>query len=132
MHDSRSVEPTENTGVPETRRESGEQASAIGKCDEGSCTVTDVQRAAVGDWSQAPPAKATPWPNVEPEPGCWLGGRFELIERLGSGGMAAVFRAHDAVLDRTVAIKFLVDKALDTDEGLERLQLEARACGQLN
>ncbi|WP_394825864.1 protein kinase domain-containing protein [Pendulispora albinea] len=75
-------------------------------------------------------------PPIEPTPGWLLGGadgkRFELLERLGGGGMSVVFLARDAVLDRHVAIKFLINEALSTTDGLERLQLEARACARLN
>ena len=34
-----------------------------------------------------------------------LGNRYELIERIGDGGMAEVYRAHDKMLDRFVAVK---------------------------
>ena len=36
-----------------------------------------------------------------------LGGRYELEEELGSGGMATVYRGTDRVLSRTVAVKVL-------------------------
>ncbi|WP_394836569.1 protein kinase [Pendulispora rubella] len=58
--------------------------------------------------------------------------RFELIERLGTGGMGVVFLAQDTVLDRKVAIKFLTRKDLNTTEALERVQHEAQACARLN
>ncbi|WP_394829626.1 protein kinase domain-containing protein [Pendulispora albinea] len=73
---------------------------------------------------------------VHRDPGQRLGGpagtRFEVIERLGGGGMSVVFLARDTVLDRTVAIKFLTTGGLDTAEALERIQLEARACARLS
>ncbi len=53
------------------------------------------------------------------------------MERIGSGGMGTVFRAHDARLDRTVAIKLLLAGG-DVDEVMRaRLQAEARFAGAL-
>jgi serine/threonine-protein kinase len=44
-------------------------------------------------------------------PGVTLG-RSRLIDRIGAGGMGEVWQAHDANLDRTVAIKLLLPGAL--------------------
>jgi serine/threonine-protein kinase len=41
------------------------------------------------------------------EPPFALAERYEVIERVGSGGMASVWRATDTVLGRDVAVKFL-------------------------
>ena len=37
-----------------------------------------------------------------------IAGRYQLYERLGKGAMGVVYRAHDPVLDRTVAVKTMV------------------------
>ncbi|MEV1153922.1 serine/threonine-protein kinase [Micromonospora chokoriensis] len=58
-----------------------------------------------------------------------LAGRYRLLERLGSGGMSAVHRAYDEVLERDVAVKVLVA----SDAGArQRIQGEARAAARLS
>jgi eukaryotic-like serine/threonine-protein kinase len=70
--------------------------------------------------------------NTEPtwRAGEVVGGRYRLLELIGSGGMSVVWRAHDDVLDRPVAVKML------SKAGSERfriqLRAEARAYGRLN
>ena len=44
------------------------------------------------------------------EEGSVLNNRYQLLERIGSGGMADVFRARDLMLERSVAIKILHEK----------------------
>jgi len=61
-----------------------------------------------------------------------LSNRYELEERLGSGGMAMVFRAHDRMLERTVAVKLLrTDFSRDSDFR-ERFRQEAKAVANLS
>jgi len=63
-------------------------------------------------------------------PGSQLG-RYRLIEPIGTGGMAAVYRAHDPMLEREVAIKIL-SAALARDRSFRRrFQEEARALGRV-
>jgi len=60
-----------------------------------------------------------------------LGGRYELAEVVGRGGMADVYRAYDAVLHRDVAVKVLRDLSSDP-VAAERFALEARTLARLN
>ena len=94
---------------------------------------------------------------VAGEPSAWSGelleairdpkrrfGRYLLLEEVGRGGMGVVYRAHDALLDRQVALKMLLTEAflagLPATEGsgavldvmVERFMREARAAGKLS
>ena len=58
-------------------------------------------------------------------------GRYELLERLGRGGMAEVYRAHQASIDRFVAIKLLHPFLADDPEFTARFLREAQNIGKL-
>ncbi|MDC0666996.1 protein kinase domain-containing protein [Nannocystis radixulma] len=62
------------------------------------------------------------------------GQRFELLERLGAGGMGVVYLARDTLLDRPVAIKFILQAPTDENghELVERFRAEARASARLS
>ena len=58
-------------------------------------------------------------------------GQYEIIEELGKGGMATVFRAYQPSMERFVAVK-VIHRALATDAlGLERFRREARLIARL-
>src|SRR5437762_9195578 len=61
-----------------------------------------------------------------------IAGRYELVELVGSGGMSSVYRAHDRLLERDVALKVLHSHFLDDEEYVERFRREARAVAQLS
>lgn len=66
---------------------------------------------------------------VKPEQ---IGGRYKVIERLGKGAMGVVYKAHDPVLDRLVAVKKMVDEIGEDEELRRRFHSEARAAAGLN
>jgi eukaryotic-like serine/threonine-protein kinase len=57
--------------------------------------------------------------------------RYELEELVGRGGMSSVFRAHDRLLERRVALKILHEQFLADEDYVERFRREARAVAQL-
>ena len=69
--------------------------------------------------------------STQPSQPIILNNRYQLDERIGSGGMAMVFRATDLMLERQVAIKLLrTDYSLD-DNFRERFRQEAKAAANL-
>jgi predicted Ser/Thr protein kinase len=68
---------------------------------------------------------------LTPVVGELIAGRYELEELVGSGGMSSVYRAHDRLLERRVALKILHEQFTRDDDYVERFRREARAVAQL-
>jgi eukaryotic-like serine/threonine-protein kinase len=60
-----------------------------------------------------------------------LSGRYEIGDRLGSGGMSNVYRATDLILERTVAVKVLAEHLSDDERFVARFRREALAVARL-
>ena len=61
-----------------------------------------------------------------------IAGRYELEELVGKGGMSSVYRAHDRLLERTVALKLLHEHYSRDEDYVERFRREARAAAKLS
>jgi len=72
-----------------------------------------------------------------PAPGAGMVGeliaeRYELEEVVGTGGMSSVYRAHDRLLERDVALKVLHEQFGEDGDHVERFRREARAVARLS
>ena len=61
-----------------------------------------------------------------------IGNRYEVLEEVGLGGMATVFKAKDHVLNRLVAVKVLKDEFTTDNEFVKRFNTEAQAAASLS
>lgn len=61
-----------------------------------------------------------------------LDNRYEIIQQIGVGGMAKVYKAKDRLLDRFVAIKVLKEQYAEDDEFLKKFNNEAQSAAKLN
>ncbi|MFS1513269.1 Stk1 family PASTA domain-containing Ser/Thr kinase [Chengkuizengella sp. SCS-71B] len=61
-----------------------------------------------------------------------LSGRYEILNRVGGGGMALVFKAHDKLLNRMVAIKVLRQQFVYDEDFIRRFRREAQSAASLS
>ena len=61
-----------------------------------------------------------------------IGNRYEIIEQVGNGGMATVYRAKDRVLNRDVAVKVLKDEFTTDSDFIKRFNTEAQSAAALS
>lgn len=61
-----------------------------------------------------------------------LGNRYEILEKVGSGGMAVVYKAKDRLLNRFIAVKMLRDEYVNDQEFLDKFKMEAQSAASLS
>ncbi|MDF2936530.1 MAG: pknB [Paenibacillaceae bacterium] len=61
-----------------------------------------------------------------------LGGRYEILQRVGGGGMALVYKAQDLLLNRYVAVKVLRQQYVHDEEFVRRFRREAQSAASLS
>src|SRR3990172_5781223 len=59
-------------------------------------------------------------------------GKYEILAELGKGGMGIVYKARDPIINRTVAIKVILEAGLEAEEMKKRFYREAQTAGNLN
>jgi tRNA A-37 threonylcarbamoyl transferase component Bud32 len=59
-------------------------------------------------------------------------GSYQLLQEIARGGMGVVFKAHDTKLQRTVALKMILDRNLASPEAVQRFYAEAEMAASLN
>lgn len=64
--------------------------------------------------------------------GTVLGNRYEIIEKIGGGGMALVYKAKCRLLNRNVAIKILRDEFINDEEFIKKFRRESQAAASLS
>ena len=122
--------------IPEVSRSSESEASnqPSQQDGEGGGPPPDsptVVRSSSSSARRLRAAAPPPVPVMLPNPGEVVG-TFELEEAIGVGGMGAVFRAHDAQLDREVALKLLPPDQTGDPEVVQRFYQEGRAAARLD
>ena len=60
-----------------------------------------------------------------------IGNRYEILEKIGNGGMATVYKAQDQILKRYVAVKVLRDEFTTDEEFIRRFNTEAQSAASL-
>lgn len=63
--------------------------------------------------------------------GSVIGNRYKIIEKIGNGGMATVYKALDQILNRYVAVKVLRDEFTTDEEFIKRFNAEAQSAARL-
>ena len=61
-----------------------------------------------------------------------FGGRYEVLEQIGAGGMAIVYKAKDLLLNRVVTIKVLRDQFVTDEDFIRRFRREAQSAASLS
>ncbi len=126
----------------------GREPKARGATKTEAETETEKRREedAHGRWIACPltkvPSLAPPLPaclslvrTVEGSQDSWigrrLGGRYEVLDVIGEGGMGVVYRAKQVSIDRVVAIKMMHARAAQDPRWVDRFHSEAKACSLL-
>jgi serine/threonine-protein kinase len=120
------------------RRPSERRTYAEGACGDDPALLREVLRLLAADEATDPllDTPAARPPSSAPEEGRFpagtvLAGRYRVLGLLGKGGMGEVYRAHDQILNQTVALKFLAPAHI-SEAALVRFRNEVRIARQVS
>ena len=94
--------------------------STRGPAASDAPTLVDASRPT----SPVPPPTSSAWQLPALPPGMMLGGRYEILQTIGEGGMGAVYKAEDRELGRTVALKVIRPELASNPDILQRFKQE--------
>ncbi len=121
-----SAPPSPDSSESPTLLDAGRQAHPPAASD--APTLLDT-RAPAGPQSPRPVSSAWQLPALLP--GTMLGGRYEILQTLGEGGMGAVYKAEDREVGRTVALKVIRPELASNPDILQRFKQELRLSHQV-
>lgn len=93
---------------------------------EDAAAVDDTAAASSAFLTKALPDQSKIDGRLDPLVGSVLAGRYEVLRRIGEGGMGAVYEARHTVIDKRVAVKVLLERLVEKRELVGRLLKEAR------
>ena len=98
-----------------------------------STTLTDLDPSLSKTEPRAdvPAARPSAGAKYDPLVGTTLAERYEIVRRIGEGGMGAVYEARHSIIGKRVAIKVLLEKFVENQELMARLLQEARLASSI-
>lgn len=126
-----SVSPDAPTGFPSQGGVGSSMSGSFG--NSGSpLSATKMADLPQVDQSFTMADGAAPGEALQMNPGTVLADRYEVKERVGAGGMGAVFRAYDRTRQKDIAIKLMHPALLSNDKARERFLDEARISSEMS
>src|SRR5207342_432889 len=78
------------------------------------------------DFAPAPPPRSAAMRVTTAQHSALIGGRYQIVQRIGQGGMGKVYKVQHVHLSRTFALKIISNQVAETDEARELFYREAR------